>query len=211
MTYKAGIYAWATEQRPIAEMMTPQPPPIFNVRGMYVGCVPFRALIRSSLECFFDPICLNTTARLISTLPNTDWPKPLNSFQLLSFFPNTTIAKIFEQQMVERWDTEKNFSSYYSVCAPAECTYTLVQRNTLIYVMTMIIGLFGGLSVVIRLISPWIVRFARHIRLQFKQRNQPTSKPQAPQPGTVSVKYSTRILRFLLEIRTKNLSYLLTT
>ena len=167
-------------------MMTPQPPPIFDVHGMRVGCRSYQALTESTLECFFDPVCLNGTAHWISTLSDIDWPKPLNSSTPSRFFPNTAIGHIFEQQMIEQWDTVKNFSAYYATCAPAECTYTLSRRNDFVYVMIVIIGLFGSLAIVMRIVSPFIVKIGRFIHLHFTNRNQPKHRPQQSQPGIVS-------------------------
>lgn len=167
-------------------MMTPQPPPVFEVAGMRVGCTPYRALIKSTLECFFDDACLNATAQWISTLPDIDWPKPLNSSKFIRFSPNTPTADIFEMMLVEQWDVAKNFSAYYIACAPVECTYTLPQRNAFIYVITMIIGLFGGLAVGIDILSPIMIKSGRYIHSRFVKRNQSEVEPQEPQTGIVS-------------------------
>ena len=153
---------------------------------MRVGCTPYHALIEGTLECFFDPVCLNVTAQWISTLPDIDWPKPLNSSILSHFLTNTLIKNIFEEHMVEHWDTVKNFSAHYIACAPVECTYTFTQRNDFIYVITMIIGLLGGLAVVMRIVSPLIIKFGRYMHLRFTKRNQPRPERQQPQSGIVS-------------------------
>ncbi|CAF4619787.1 unnamed protein product, partial [Rotaria sp. Silwood1] len=34
VTYKAGIYEWGTELRPVYQMMDPLPPPVFVIPGM---------------------------------------------------------------------------------------------------------------------------------------------------------------------------------
>ena len=167
-------------------MMTPQPPPLFNVHGMRVGCTPYHAIVEGTLECFFDPVCLNITAQWISTLPHIDWPKPLNSSMPSRFFPNTSTRDIFNQQMVEQWYTVKNFPAYYTACAPVKCTYTFSQRNDFLYVIITIIGLFGSLGVAMRIVSPLIIKFGRYIHLRFTNRNQPRPAPQQPEPGIVS-------------------------
>lgn len=167
-------------------MMTPQPPPVFEVTGMRVGCTPYRALVKSTLECFFDAACLNATAQWISTLPDTDWPRPLNHSKLLRYSFNTPTTDIFDQSMVEQLDIAKHFSAYYAACAPVECTYALPQRNAFIYVITMIIGLFGGLAVGIRTLSPIMIKFGRYIHLWFIKRNQFEAEAQEAQPGIIS-------------------------
>jgi hypothetical protein len=174
VTYKAGIYPWAAEPRSLLSMMTPQPPAVFVVPGMHVGCSPIDTILQGTLECFFDAVCLNTTARWISTLPPADWPKALDLSIPSNFSTNDTIATILKEQMVERWESEKNFSRYFSSCSPIECTYTFVRRNDLLFVLTALIGFFGGLMVVFRIAAPILVQFTHRLRHFRCKQNQPT-------------------------------------
>jgi hypothetical protein len=164
MTYKAGIYGWAAEPRSLVQMMTPQPPPVFVVPGMHVGCILLNVINKATLECFFDPICLNTTAQWSSSMPVSARPNPLNSSIASRFLPNTSIMMIFEEQMVEKWSTQTNFSGYFTKCAPIECSYTFIQRNHFLFVLTTLIGLFGGLIAALRILSPLLVEFFQRIR-----------------------------------------------
>lgn len=174
MTYEAGIYAWASDLRTLRQTMVPQPPPVFVVPGMYVGCLPFDSINLASLECFFDALCLNSTSQWISNLPASSWPKPLNSSVRSQFSPSTKIQQIFSYQMVERWDNRTNFSSYYAACAPNECTYTFQGRNNFAYILITIIGAFGGLIVVIRILASLSVQFYRRIEIFCRIRNEMT-------------------------------------
>jgi hypothetical protein len=45
-------------------------------------------------------------------------------------------------------------SLYYSECAPSVCVYTYSQRLDILYVVTTIFSLFGGLTVIFRLLTP---------------------------------------------------------
>ncbi|UJR34695.1 hypothetical protein I4U23_027472 [Adineta vaga] len=199
VTYQAGIYAWGADQRSLIGMMTPQPPAIFHVNGMHVGCEPFHSIKESTLECFFDPICLNITTQLISNLPINDWPKPLNSSLSSRFLRNSKISLIFENLMVEQWITVKNFSKYYNACEPLQCTYTFTQRNDFIYVITLLIGLYGGLTVVLRILAPFIVKFGHNIYAYLTKKNDLQRQPQPQQ--TQSETWYTRIIRILTLIK----------
>ena len=152
--------------------MVPQPSPVFVVPGMHVGCVPFDSINRASLECFFDAICLNTTAQWISSLPATSWPKPLNRSVRSQFSPSTKIEEIFAYQMVERWENRANFSSYYAACAPNECTYTFQGRNHFAYILTTIIGAFGGLTVTLRILASLFILIYRRMVSFYKKRGE---------------------------------------
>ena len=149
-------------------MMTPAPRPIFVVPGMHVGCMPYEALSSSSLECFFSPTCLNDTARWISNLPAADWPKPLKRSQLNHFLPNTSIGSLMDQQMADKWDNTLDYDAYYRACSPMQCTYTAVGHNSLLYIITLLVGLCGGFNILIRTVSPFIVKvgYLMHSRLK---------------------------------------------
>ena len=165
--------------------MIPQPPPVFIIPGMHVGCTPFQAFSGSTLECFFDPACLNVTAGHISTLPSSAWPKPLNPLLPSHFSRKATISEILAPQMVEEWSNARNFTNYYGICAPSECTYTFKQRNEPLYVLTTLIGLFGGLIVSLRILAPMIVQLFRTVRNYFASCTQSSSDDeQEQQRGT---------------------------
>lgn len=166
--------------------MIPEPPPVFVVPGMRVGCFPYYAIRDASLECFFDSACLNSTAQWISTLPASAWPKPLNSSTVSIFSPTTTVSSIFEQQMVENWEPLTNFSNYYKACSPIECTYTLTKRGDLIYVVTTLIGLFGGLLVALKFVSPLMIDVYRYFEKLISTRKQPKVNLQSSKQGNKS-------------------------
>jgi hypothetical protein len=169
-------------------MMTPQPPAIFHVDGMRVACTPYDAISQSTLECLCDPVCLNVTTQLISSLPNTAWPKPLNSSIPSNFPLNSSISMLLDSMMVEEWKINNDFSQYYNACAPLQCTYTFTKRNDFIYVITLLIGLFGGLIAILRIAAPTIVKVARKIYRHFSTRNEP--EPQNTQPGINSAAFT---------------------
>ena len=83
--------------------------------------------------------------------------------------------------MVEEWSNAKNFTNYYGICAPSECTYTFKQRNEPLYVLTTLIGLFGGLIVSLRMLAPLIVQLFRNVRNYFAARTQSRSNDEQEQ------------------------------
>ena len=171
-TYKAGIYAWSDEPRDVWHRLDVYPPAIFIIPGMYVGCFPYDALIISNLECFFNWTCLNITAQLISNLPVSDWPKPLNALLSTRYLPNDTITNIYQQMMIDQWEIMKNFSSYYAACAPTQCTYTYTQRFDFLSLITILLSLFSGLTVALRIVSPFIVKLGHWLHTQFVKKYQ---------------------------------------
>lgn len=163
--------------------MLPNPPPVFVVPGMYVGCFPLISLNSGTLQCFFDSTCLNTTARWISNLPATDWPKPLNSSIKSRFLPNTSISLLLEEQMVEMWQNTTNFSGYYAACSPIQCTYTLLQFSGIVHIITTLISSLGGLIVVLRIMTPQLVKFQQQLVNLKLKRKETIVSPQTVRPG----------------------------
>ena len=174
-TYKAGIYDWSADFRPYFQMMNPSPPPLFVIPGMKVGCWPYDALSRSTLECFFSAVCLNATAQWISILPPSAWPKPLESSKMTNFLVNSTIKSIMDEQMVDQWNNTVDYAAYYTACAPTECTYTFVGQANFLYTITLLIALVGSLNIALRMIAPLIIKISRSLIEKFsKKKKQPT-------------------------------------
>jgi hypothetical protein len=180
-TYKAGIYDWAAQPRPYPYMMIPQPPPVYVIPGMKVGCMPYDAMIESTLECWYSEECLNVTASWISRLPANAWPKSLNSSKLYGFSPKESMEQIADRQMVDEWQSIKNFSAYYSQCSPIECTYSFQQRNNFIYLISLLISLYGGLTISLRFLSPCIVQLIQYVNARIFRRKPTDSDPSKSQ------------------------------
>ncbi|CAF3290167.1 unnamed protein product [Rotaria sp. Silwood2] len=185
VTYKAGIYDWALEPRPLTEIMTPKPPSVFIVPGMHVGCLPNDAMNLNTLECFFDSGCLNTTAQWISTLPAASWPKPLNSSMKSRFISTTSTNTLTEELMIEEWQNITNFSGYYAACLPASCTYMITKHSSILQILTIFIGSLGGLMVVLRTITPQLVKLPSILIYIISKRKRPNTNIQVQQFGMI--------------------------
>ena len=60
--------------------------------------------------------------------------------------------------MLESWSKNVSYDSYFSQCAPQYCTYSVTERRNIIFLITLSLGLFGGLNLALRLLTPWIIR-----------------------------------------------------
>ena len=85
-----------------------------------------------------------------------------------SRFPvNSTMFFILAKLGIEKWNEKLNYSGYYQNCNPATCSYTLTKNFNIPIVITTVIGLVGGLSVILRILVPLFIKlFRRHRRLQ---------------------------------------------
>lgn len=192
-TYPSGFYQ---EFHPIipGETLALNQTPSFLVPGMKVGCTTKDSLSQSTLECFFDQTCLNTIASLSST---TQRPSSLNAIS--HFHPNTTINEIFEQLMLESLNARISFDDYYRSCSPQICTYSYSKRFSLVYILTTITSLIGGLTAIFRILSPLLVQFIlRKIQHYFTRHDQERISTIDPPPMNVNIRERLKTLLVLL-------------
>jgi hypothetical protein len=136
----------------------------YIIPGMFLSWFPLESLLMSTLECLYNDSCLfqikafiNTTVSPINftTLNLSSEYNGNNSYDKIEIFAN----KLF----IQSWNNESSFESYFNQCHPLKCQYTYQSRLILIYVITTIIGLIGGLSVALQLLAPVIVKLAPKI------------------------------------------------
>lgn len=135
------------------------------IKGIQVGCFALESVLASTLECYYDASCLELL------VPNSTLFTPLASTPPSRFPQDTTIETLLNELMVEEWQVNMSFPSYYAGCAPKSCTYSFNQQNGFLIILTTIVALVGGLNTILRLFIPLIVQLATQIkrRLQSKQ------------------------------------------
>jgi hypothetical protein len=65
---------------------------------------------------------------------------------------------IINEIMVEQWNRSVSYGNFYQNCRPAYCSFTYQERNHIVYIITTVIGLVGGLSIFFKLLSPVFVK-----------------------------------------------------
>ena len=150
---------------------------VFNrstVPGFRVGCYPLEALLQSTLECLYNVSCIDILRFMYRRSNFT--VEPLNSTRSS---PNATVQTLVDTLLVDRWETSVAYEQYYVACAPLSCTYTVTKQLDAVYVLTTIIGLYGGLMVVLKLIAPISVRIWQQLIRCCRQRVEPMVVPSA--------------------------------
>jgi hypothetical protein len=138
------------------------------VPGFFVGCYPLESLLQSTLECLYDMTCINKLKKPNQFSNMTI--RPLNS--TLSP-PNMTVQSLMDALMVDRWESSVNYEDYYAACAPRSCTYVIREQANPIYMITTIIGFFGGLTVALKLIVPVFMKIGRYLIMYRQRRVEP--------------------------------------
>ncbi len=80
------------------------------------------------------------------------------------FYPNSTVFDILNELAVEDWNNNIEYELYYNKCNPINCLYTITTKFNIPTVITTIIGLIGGLSVILQIVIPPIIKFLRKRR-----------------------------------------------
>jgi hypothetical protein len=118
------------------------------------------ALLQSNLECFYSQQCINTLQSYISPVSSKNFTA-LNSSLSSNYFPNSTINELLNQLMIEKWNVSLTHERYFNACKPTQCTYTFETRNDIIYIVTTLFGIAGGLTTVLKLILPRVIKLIR--------------------------------------------------
>lgn len=130
--------------------------------GLKMGCTPSESFRASSLDCFHNHSCLELLrdqTKVNGTLLLT--PLSTNGSR---FAGNTTIEQLLAELFIEQWQTTINYSSYFSQCAPSTCLYKSHQRQNILHVINVLIGVHGGLSILLGWACPKLVQLGYKIR-----------------------------------------------
>ncbi|UJR12075.1 hypothetical protein I4U23_016253 [Adineta vaga] len=122
-----------------------------SIPGMIIDCLMIDATLSSTLECYYNQTCFSL---LHSSLPINI--QPLSNTSLKHFSLNSTIQILLYELMVEEMIINTHFDLYYSQCNPKYCSYSYTRRFHVVFVVTTIIGIFGGLSFGINFFAPLI-------------------------------------------------------
>ena len=119
------------------------------IRGYLVGCNPLESLLRGSIECLYEQTCIDDITKYINL--SSPAPNPLNIRQT-RFDPKETVDRMIEEMFIENCLSNVSYSQFFDQCYPVSCTITLDRGKTLITVVAVLLGLYGGLTVVLKLV-----------------------------------------------------------
>lgn len=139
-----------------------------TIDGLFLACNPLENFLYSTLECLYNTICVMLISIAFQygefTLGGSFQPPNITAIQytpLSIFKPNTTIIDIINALMIERWISEISFDRYFAQCHPTLCVYRFTQRFDFVNTIVTVIGLAGGWSVVLRILTPLLMAVVR--------------------------------------------------
>ena len=133
---------------------------MYTVPSFAIGCYVIEGFFSSSLQCYFQQSCLDAIYDKVHSAAEN----PLNVTAMhynsteSQYNITTELQVIVENLMLENWNDQTSFESYFSQCNPQTCTYTYYKQADVRYMITTIVGFFGGLTAVFRLIIPALVK-----------------------------------------------------
>jgi hypothetical protein len=130
-----------------------------NVTGLFIGCYAIEGLLKSILEYFFDSTCFRMILNHLSLSNSNDF----NSLDIdrTQYAALTTIEMLSDNAFLENWTAQISFENYFTECASRLCLYTYQQHDNLLYVLTTLLGLYGGLTTVLRFFLPVLIDWWR--------------------------------------------------
>ena len=137
---------------------------LYAVPGLNVGCSTVETLLRSTFDCLYDQRCIE---RIVSYFSNYPAPlngsinfMPMNSTKPSRFSTHTAIGEMVNALFIEQWQINVSYAAFYSQCAPISCSYRVQERNNFLYIISRLLGTYGGLTVSLRFIVPYIVKLS---------------------------------------------------
>ena len=130
------------------------------VDGFFAGCTPLEGILSSTLDCLYDIECIHLLSQYFPSINRLN----LNDSMSTSRESNLTVYDLFVDLFVQQWSTKVNYSSYFSSCSPMSCSYTRKDSVNWSYAITMFFGLYGGLTIILRILSPLIIQMLFQVR-----------------------------------------------
>ncbi|CAF1195437.1 unnamed protein product [Adineta steineri] len=123
---------------------------VSSSHGMLTGCYPFESIFQTTLHCFYNQQCIDSTNNFNSI--------NISSLETSRFSVNQTIESVVNELMIEELKFEINYPNYFNQCSPSLCIYTYVDKRNAIEGILTLIGLYGGFVIICRLIAIIVVK-----------------------------------------------------
>ena len=146
---------------------------IYPTPGFFVGCQMVEATLKSNLAILYNQSWINEFRSQILFDYYNPFPFETTALNVSidsQYNLTTSIQVMVDNLMVEDWYPSVNYSAYYKACSPIECKYSYVVKYDIIYIITTIIGLIGGLVTVFQIVVPRAVRLIRRCWLKRHRR-----------------------------------------
>ena len=130
--------------------------PQSSTSGIVSDCLMMNGVLQSSLQCYYNETCLT---QLHPSMPSMGRLSADNDHQSTM---NSTVEDLLDRFLLDQLSIEVDFGRFYRECQPKYCSYSYRRRFDFLYTLTIMVGIFSGLNLVVRFLSPFIAKkFAR--------------------------------------------------
>lgn len=123
-----------------------------SVPGFVLGCSPMGSLLRSSLACLYNAACIERI-----NFGNLSSIVPLDATLSSHYSADSLVNDLILNSLIEEWSLNISYSTYFSLCRASFCSYSVSEKKPVLRVITLLLGLYGGLAFVLRSVTPWLV------------------------------------------------------
>ncbi|CAF4085931.1 unnamed protein product [Adineta steineri] len=132
----------------------------FIMKNWFVSCSALNSLLMSSFEesFLFNQTALNLIGMYYSWSSNSVLPDALNLNESnKTNETKSTFSDLLQTLFVKEQLHNINYSLYYAQCKPQSCSYSAPKKASFLYLLILFLSLYGGLSVPLQFIVPYIV------------------------------------------------------
>ncbi|CAF3974147.1 unnamed protein product [Adineta steineri] len=125
------------------------------VNGFFTACTPLEAILQSTLDCLYTVECLRFLMNYFPAISQMqiNWADSVLSSKQEKHSVNDYMKDLF----IEEWSTKMNYSNYFDQCNASLCTYITKDQTNFYSAITLFISLYGGLTIILRLIVPFLI------------------------------------------------------
>ena len=139
-----------------------------------IGCMPLLGFLASETEWWYNTtylINIYQTYAIATGLETAPMISHLDA-SILTRFEDISMGELLGEILIERW-TNKNasFEQFYAACAPVSCSYTIVQRRSIVVILLLVISVCSGLNRGLRLLVPLLGKIVVWMHDRWRNRN----------------------------------------
>ncbi|UJR34455.1 hypothetical protein I4U23_021862 [Adineta vaga] len=94
--------------------------------------------------CLYNETCVQSI-----NFANLSSINPLNCSLLSQYSPHDTVEQLTLKAFIEEWYINISYSTFFSVCAPSICSYSISKRKYVLQVIAIVLSLYEGLIFIV--------------------------------------------------------------
>jgi hypothetical protein len=115
-------------------------------------------------------------------------PVPVDALMYSSLMErDRTIETILSQLFILKWSYNVSFDQYFNECNPQSCQYSYSTNSNRIYIITILLALFGGLTSGLHFITSFMALIVFKLYDYLKKKKNNVVLPHSEQPNVNAI------------------------